>query len=96
MPAFHNVRCIVTATGSYGIKRGAHLRLWFLLDRPLTCTEKRRWLKPLFAKPVKIIDPSLYTPNQAIYTSGPVFEDIDDDPLFDMPRLIVLEGEDER
>jgi hypothetical protein len=100
-PEFHGVRCIAVATGSYGFKRGAHIRLWFMLDRALTCAEKRRWLKPL-AKIglagvgfVKFVDIGLYTPNQLVYTATPLFEDPNDDPLCDAPRLIVIDGEEE-
>jgi hypothetical protein len=38
-PEFHGVRCIVMATGSYGFKRGAHIRIWFMTDKGLTCAE---------------------------------------------------------
>jgi hypothetical protein len=89
-PEFRHSRCIAVATSGYGIKRGARLRLWFMLDRAVTCAEKRRWLKP-----VKFIDIGLYSPNQLVYSANPVFEDPEfDDPLFDMPRLVVLDGEE--
>ncbi len=95
-PEFHGVRCIVQATGSYGFKRGAHIRLWFMLDRALTCAEKRCWLKP-WAKIdyTKFVDLALYSANQLVYTAAPVFEDPNDDPLCDAPRLIVIEGNEE-
>jgi hypothetical protein len=94
-PEFRNARCIVVATGSYGFKRGAHIRLWFVLDRALTCGEKRRWLKPLAKIDfTKFVDLGLYSANQLVYTAAPVFDDPDDDPLFDMPRLIVIDGEE--
>ena len=90
LPAeFHDAWCVVTATGSYGIRGGARLRFWFWLDRPLTCAEKVRWLGK-----APYIDRSIYTENQPIYTSGPVFEGYAefDDPLFGMPRLTTLDG----
>jgi hypothetical protein len=94
-PEFRNAKCVVQATGSYGFKRGAHIRIWFILDRPLTCAEKRRWLKPL-AKidGVKFVDIGLYSANQLVFTGAPVFEDPDDDPLYDAPRLMVIDGEE--
>jgi hypothetical protein len=95
LPEFRNAKCIIQATGSYGFKRGAHIRLWFVLDRALTCAEKRCWLRAL-AKidGVKFVDIGLYTANQLVFTSSPVFEDVNDDPLFDMPRLLVIDGEE--
>ena len=89
-PEFHGVRCVVSATGSYGIRGGARLRFWFLLDKPLTCSEKRAWLCK-----ARYVDLSIYTPNQPIYVSGPVFEGDPqfDDPLYDMPRIITLDGD---
>jgi len=95
-PDFHGVRCIAMGTGSYGLHRGAHIRLWFMLDRALTCGEKRRWLKPFTRIGyTKFVDIGLYTANQLVYTASPTFEDINDDPLFDAPRLIVIDGKEE-
>jgi hypothetical protein len=95
-PEFHNVRCVAVASSSYGLKRGAHIRLWFMLDKGLTCAEKRQWLKP-WAKidGVKFIDIGLYTANQLVYCGAPLFENLDDDPLCDSPRLIVIDGAEE-
>jgi hypothetical protein len=61
----------------------------------LTCAEKRQWLKPL-AKidGVKFVDLGLYSANQLVYTAAPVFEDPDDDPLSDGPRLVVIDGDE--
>ena len=85
---FRGARCIVTATGTYEINRGPHMRFWFLLDKPLTCVEKRQWLGP-----VKWIDPALYSANQLVYTAAPRFEDAcNDDPLFGMSRVVELDG----
>jgi hypothetical protein len=88
LPAeFQGVRCIGTATSSYGIKPGLFVRLWFLTDRPLTCAEKRRWLEP-----IGWIDPALYSANQQIFTAAPIFEDEADNPLPNDQRLVVLDG----
>jgi hypothetical protein len=95
LPEFRNAKCIVQATGSYGFKRGAHIRIHFMTDKGLTCAEKRQWLEPL-AKidGVKFVDLGLYSANQLVYTASPLFDDPDDDPLFDMPRLVVIDGEE--
>jgi hypothetical protein len=84
---FRGVRCVASATGSYGIRGGARLRLVFQLDRPLTCEQKVQWLGR-----ARYVDRSIYTPNQPIFTSAPCFENVDDDPLLDMPRVIVIDG----
>jgi hypothetical protein len=47
LPEFRNAKCVVQATGSYGFKLGAHIRIWFMTDKGLKCAEKRQWLKPL-------------------------------------------------
>ena len=89
-PEFHGVWCIAAATGSYNIKPGAHLRFFFMLDRPLTCAQKVRWLGK-----APFIDRSIFTPNQPIFTSAPVFAGNPefDDPMFGVPRVITLDGE---
>ncbi len=86
-PEFQSARCLCTATSSYGIKPGLCVRLWFLLDRPLTCVEKRAWLRP-----VSWVDPALYSPNQPIYTAAPIFADEHDNPLPTERRFVVLDG----
>ncbi len=88
-PEFQGVRCIVTATSSWGIKPGLHLRVWFLTDRPLTCGEKRQWLKD-----ISWIDPAIYSPNQPIYTAAPQFRDEAENPLPGLQRLVVLDGKE--
>jgi hypothetical protein len=95
LPEFHNARCIGTVTASYGLNKGVRIRLWFRLDRALTCADKRRWLKPLQKIDfVDFVDLGLYSANQPVYTAAPVFEDPSDDPLFELPRLVVLDGEE--
>jgi hypothetical protein len=88
---FRGAWCVVTATGSYLIKPGAHLRFFFWLSEPLTCAQKTRWLDK-----TPFIDPAIYkSENQPIYTSGPVFlgNPEYDDPMHGMSRVIVLDGE---
>jgi hypothetical protein len=87
---FRGAWCVAAATGSYGLKPGARLRFFFLLDAPLTCAQKVCWLGK-----APFIDRSIYTPNQVIYTSRPVFAGNPefDDPMFGVPRVITLDGE---
>lgn len=81
--AFHGVACVVTATASHGIKPGARLRPWFLLDRPLSKIELQRWLMDI------PVDRSIFGAVQPIYTAGPRFLGMLD-PL--PHRLIALPG----
>lgn len=96
-PEFQNARCIGWATSSHGIDPGSRLRFFFMLDRPLTCAEKRIWLKPL-AKigDIKFVDPGIYTANQLIYTASPIFTNPEmDDPFHGgEPRWVIIDGDD--
>lgn len=74
LPApFRGAGFVAQATGSHGIKPGAHLRLWTILDRTITCAEAGRWLA-LIRKQVPSIDPASARPAQIVYTAAPVFE----------------------
>jgi hypothetical protein len=84
--AFRGARCIVQATASHGFKPGARLRLWFWLDRPITCAEAKRWLETAKAP----VDFSLFQPVGIHYTAGPLFADGRQDPLPN--RVAVLDG----
>lgn len=81
--AFHRAGCVVAATAGHGFKPGARLRLWFLLSRPLTGAECKRWLR---AAPV---DRTVFGAVQPIYTAAPVFVGMVD-PL--PVRLARLDG----
>lgn len=83
--AFHGAGCIVGATAGHGFKADARLRLWFLLRRPLSGAECRRWLA---AAPV---DRAIFGAAQPIYTAAPVFAGMAD-PLPE--RLALLAGEE--
>ena len=67
-PAFTGRACIVQATAGHGLKPGARLRLWFMLECPVWGHELRRWLA---GTPC---DPSVFGAVQPIYTATPVFD----------------------
>jgi hypothetical protein len=70
--AFHGVAHIVAATASHGVKQGARLRLWFLLHRPTTGAELRRWLRDA------AVDHAVFGAAQAIFTARPRFTGLAD------------------
>lgn len=65
--AFQDMGAVCQLTSSALLKPGARLRLWFILDRPLSDGECRRWLA---SSPV---DPSLFRAVQPHYTASPHF-----------------------
>lgn len=81
--AFHDAACIVGATAGHGFKPGARLRLWFLLSRPLSGPECKRWLREA------PVDRSVFGAVQPIYTAAPAFIGMTD-PL--PVRLVALDG----
>lgn len=85
--AFHDVRFLVQATASHGIKPGARLRLWCWCDHPMSGPELKRWLRNA------PVDRSIFGPGQPIFTAAPVFAD---GAIEHMPvRLIFLPGRPE-
>jgi hypothetical protein len=74
--AFHDARCVVQATASHGIKPGVRLRLWYWLDRPVSCAELKRWLAR-----TRSVDVGSIGPVNLIYTARPIFLDGAVDPL---------------
>ncbi|HEX2527178.1 MAG TPA: hypothetical protein VHL31_12895 [Geminicoccus sp.] len=70
--AFHGAGFIVVASASAGIKPGAKMRLWFLLDRPLYGHEIKR---AMLGAP---IDECTLRPVQIIYTAAPGFVGMSD------------------
>jgi hypothetical protein len=82
---FHGVAHIIAATASHGVKQGARLRLWFLLHRPTTGTELRRWLRDA------PVDHAVFGPAQVIFTARPRFIGMDD-PVPN--RLLLRHGTD--
>jgi len=71
-PEFHGVGFVAVASASAGIKPGARLRLWFLLDRPLFGREVERAMAGV------PIDVATLRPVQLIYTAAPLFKGMDD------------------
>ena len=70
LPAsFHGAACLAQATGSHGLKRGMHLRLWCWLSRPTTGAELAQWLRG-----VPHLDRTSFRPAQITYTASPIFE----------------------
>jgi len=81
--AFHEAALVVVATASHGLKPGARVRGWALLDTPLSGAELTAWLR---GTPC---DASTFRTVQPIYAAAPVFEGMAD-PL--PRRLVVLPG----
>jgi hypothetical protein len=83
--AFRRVAHIAQATASHAMKPGARLRLWFMLSRPTSGADLRRWLR---GAPV---DASVFGAGQPIYTARPRFMYMAD-PL--PHRLVLRAGAD--
>jgi hypothetical protein len=71
-PEFAGVGCVAQATSGAGVKPGIRARLWYLLDRPISDGEARRWLA---GAPV---DHSIFRAVQPIYTAAPVLRGVAD------------------
>jgi hypothetical protein len=71
-PELHSVDVAWRLTGSAGRKPGIHLRLAFMLDRPVTMGELKAW----FAD-APSVDHAIYNPVQPIY-GDPVFDGVPD------------------
>lgn len=75
LPAcFRGVECFVVASGSYGIKPGIRMRMFFWSRNAVAGTD----LKKLLSGYEKIADPAIFNPIQPIYTAKPIFHGIDD------------------
>lgn len=84
LPApFRSAACLMAATAGHGFKPGARLRAWYLLTRPLTAAECRRWLRDA------LVDRAALGAAQPIYTASPLFTGLAD-PL--PVRLVRLPG----
>jgi hypothetical protein len=85
---FRTARCIIQATSRHGFSAAGKLRLWYWLDRPLSCADLKLWIGREWQPP---IDRSLFQPGQVVYTAAPIFSTIQD-PL--PCRLAGLAGGD--
>jgi hypothetical protein len=77
---FTEASCWWQFSSSQGSKPGRlSARLWFILDRPITDEDLRRWANAVNrAAGRKLVDPALYNPAQPHYIAAPVLEGIDD------------------
>lgn len=82
---FRGVGFLAQATGSHGLKAGAHLRLWCWLSRPATGAELAVWMRG-----TPHLDRASFSAAQLIFTAGPIFEPPMTDPL--PQRLMLLDG----
>lgn len=88
LPApFRRAACIAVATSGYLLKDGLRFRLWFYLDKPMTCAAMKQWLRYMKAR----IDFSPLQPAGLNYTAAPIFDDPSHDPLPN-GRIVVLDG----
>jgi hypothetical protein len=76
---FRKAHRIIQASGGHGIKPDIRLRIWYWLDRAVTCRELKLWLRGTPA------DPALFNSAQLCYTAAPSFENGAVDPV---PRRI--------
>jgi hypothetical protein len=77
-------------TSSQSVEPGAplHARLWLWGERPYRDAELKQWAlwvnekaSERLGRPVKILDPALYSPVQIHYTAAPIFHEPLPDPL---------------
>jgi hypothetical protein len=94
-PYFRGVRCIAAASPSTGRKgpTTAHLRLYFILNRPAENDALMLWADNLSRK-YHWIDPLVFQSYQPIYTARPIFRGCAD-PVPDWDRVRLLDGYDD-
>jgi hypothetical protein len=79
----------LTASAMPGAER-IRVRLFFLVDRPISNEERKAWGKGINAKTgIKLVDTSLFSAEHVIYTANPEFEGHDPFPR----RIGVTHGE---
>ena len=86
--AFRGVLGIVQATGSYKVKPGARVRLWFWLSRPLGKCELTAWFKKYPAA-----DQSVFRTIEPIFTASPHFQEPMVDPMEGRRRYAWIPGD---
>lgn len=88
-----NVAAVWHLTGSHGFRGKWRIRLWVELSKPMTCAQMRTYAIDRWGDDEsKIVDMSVYQPQQPIYTSDPIFLDGIDDPV-SAARSGCVEGE---
>jgi hypothetical protein len=94
-PYFRGVRCIAAASSSTGRKgpTTAHLRLYFVLNRPAENEALMLWADNLSRK-YHWIDPLVFQSYQPIYTARPIFHGCGD-PVPEWGRIRLLDGYDD-
>ena len=76
---FHGISCWWQFTASMGFKPGLHMRLLFVLDRPMTKDALTRWLGPNLRQ--SGIDTSVFGAAQQILVAPPILKDGAPDPI---------------
>jgi hypothetical protein len=98
-PEFHIAKIYVTFSSSQSVPGTGNsdtlsAHVWAIIDTPRSSGELKRWAKWINETlGYKLIDPSIYQPVQAHYTSAPTFTGMTD-PL--PGRGILLDGEEDR
>ena len=77
--SFHGVSCWWQFTAGMGFKSGLHMRLLFILDRPLLRCELERWIGPGMRQ--HKLDPAVFRAVQQILVAPPILPDGTTDPL---------------
>ena len=76
---FHGISCWWQFTASMGFKPGLHMRLLFVLDRPMTKDELTRWIGPHLRQ--HKLDPAVFGAVQQILVASPILKHGMTDPI---------------
>ena len=77
--SFHGISCWWQFTASMGFKPGLHMRLLFILDRPMMRHELKRWIGPRMRQ--HKLDPAVFGAVQQILVAPPILTGGMADPL---------------
>jgi hypothetical protein len=77
--SFHGVSCWWQFTAGMGFKPGLHMRLLYILDRPMMRHELKRWIGPQMRQ--HKLDPAVFGAVQQILVAPPILTDGMTDPL---------------
>ena len=72
-PAFHGTSCWWQFTAGMGFKPGLHMRLLFILDRPMLGDDLKRWLGPQLRQ--RGLASAVFGPVQQILVAPPMLKD---------------------